>query len=75
MRTLSEIAREIRREWRNIPPDALECLIPMYKLDSVNDCFYLESGKSIVPYFLSRASGWRGEAARRIKAELKSMVA
>lgn len=75
MRTLREIAIEIRREWKNISPDALECLIPMYQLDSVNDYFMFDDGKSIVLYFLSRAGGWRGDSARRIKAELKSMVA
>lgn len=74
MRTLREIAREIRREWKNIPPDALECLIPMYQLDSVNDYFMLDDGKSIVLYFLARSGGFRGDAARRIKAELKSLV-
>jgi hypothetical protein len=38
------------------------------------DSFMLDSALSIVSYFLANASGWRGEDARRIKAELKSMA-
>ena len=75
MRTLREIAIEIRREWKRIPPYAEEYLNAMSHLDSVNDYFMLDDGKSIVLYFLNEACVWRGDAARRIKAELKSMVA
>ena len=32
-------------------------------------------GRSIVLYFLANAQQWRGPDARRIKAELKSMLA
>jgi hypothetical protein len=43
-------------------------------LESVNDNYGWDSGKSIVLYFLGNASSWRGEVAREIKKELKSMV-
>jgi hypothetical protein len=33
-----------------------------------------DGAETIVRYFLSNASTWRGEDAKRIKAELKSML-
>ena len=73
-RPLYKIAAEIRQSWKTINPYALEYLNAMASLDSINDGYYFDSGKSIVLYFLSNASSWRGEDARRIKAELKEMA-
>jgi hypothetical protein len=46
----------------------------MESLNSIDDDYYFESGKEQVLYFLANASTWRGEDARRIKAELKEMA-
>lgn len=46
----------------------------MYSLDSLSDMYGADNGRSIVAYFLSNASSWRGETARRIKAELNGML-
>ena len=73
-RPLYEIAREIRKTWTKVSPYAEPYLEAMQSLDSINDNYYLDSGKSVVLYFLSNASTWRGEDARRIKAELKEMA-
>jgi len=34
----------------------------------------MDNGKSVVLYFLSNASQWRGDKAKEIKKELKQMV-
>ena len=47
----------------------------MSELSSIEDNYFLDSAKSIVLYFLANAQSWRGDVARRIKAELKAMVA
>ena len=73
-RPLYEIAREIRKAWTKVSSYAEPYLEAMESLDSINDNYYFDSGKSIVLYFLSNASTWRGEDARRIKAELKEML-
>ena len=70
-RPLYEIAREIRKAWTKVSPYAEPYLEAMESLDSINDNYYFDSGKSIVLYFLSNANTWRGDDARRIKAELK----
>ena len=73
-RPLSEIAREIYQDWRPVHPYAKPYLEAMSTLDSIDDNYMFDSGKSIVAYFLSIASTWRGETAKRIKAELKKML-
>ena len=73
-RALNEIAREIRKDWAPVNFAAKPYLEAMGQLQSVDDAYYYDSGKSVVLYFLSNAASWRGEAARRIKAELKAMT-
>ena len=73
-RPLYKIAAEIRRDWVKVPASANAYLIPMMQLNSVDDDYGFDSGKSGVLYFLSNASTWKGEKARAIKSELKSMV-
>ena len=72
-RSLSTIAREIYRTWPKVNYAAKPYLDAMATLDSVNDSYYCDSGKSIVLYFLANAGTWRGEDAKRIKAELKAL--
>ena len=74
-RPLYEIARDIRRDWgSNVNYAAQPYLDAMRELDSINDRYYEDTAKSIVAYFLSNASSWRGETAKAIKAELKAMM-
>jgi hypothetical protein len=74
-RPLHEIAREIRKDWGSkVYFGAKPYLDAMATLDSISDNYCLDSGKMIVLYFLSNASTWRGETAKRIKAELKAMT-
>ncbi len=73
-RPLSEIAQEISLHWANVSPAAAPYLDAMADLDKITDPYYADSGKSIVLYFLANAQSWRGEIARRVKAELNQMV-
>jgi hypothetical protein len=74
-RSLSTIAREIRKEWgAKVNYAAKPYLEAMSSLDKVSDNYGYDDGESIVLYFLSNASSFRGDAAKRIKAELKAMV-
>ena len=73
-RTLREIAREIRLNWARVNYAAEPYLQAMSSLESVSDRYYFDTGRDIVLRFLSNASSWRGESARRIKAELRAMI-
>ena len=72
--TVSEIAREISADWANVNYAARPYLDAMSQLDSVRDKFGHDDGKSIVLYFLANAGAWRGDTARRVKAELNKMI-
>jgi hypothetical protein len=74
-RSLSTIAREIRADWTKPYFGAVPYLDAMLSLDSVADPYYYDSGESIVRYFLANAATYRGETAKRIKLELKSILA
>lgn len=73
-RPLHVIAREIKRVWAKPYFGAVPYLDAMLSLGSIKDNFYADSGKSVVIYFLANANTWRGDDARRIKAELKGML-
>jgi len=73
-RPLYVIANDIKKDWVKPNYAAKPYLDAMGSLTSVNDTYGWDSGKSIVIYFLCNANTWKGENAKRIKAELKSLT-
>ena len=73
-RTLYNIALEIAGDWRPVWFGARPYLDAMRYLTDIDDSYGQDDGRMIVAYFLSNAATWRGETARRIKAELKAML-
>jgi hypothetical protein len=73
-RPLSVIAMEIRGDWKQVYFGAKPYLDAMATLSRISDSDFYDSGESIVRYFLCNATTWKGETARRIKAELKAML-
>jgi len=74
IRTLGAIAAEISADWQKPYFAAVPYLQAMRTLGSINDNYGYDSGDSIVRYFLANAQTWRGDTARRVKAELKAML-
>ena len=81
-RPLYEVAREIRRVWTKPYFGAVPYLDAMASLDKITDNYFADSADSIVRYFLSNASTWKGKPGdeeskatiKRIKDELKAML-
>ncbi len=73
-RPLWKIAFEIQQEWKNIHYAAVPYLREMKEASHIEGMCFNDSTRSVVNYFLSNATTWRGEAARRIKTELKTML-
>ncbi len=71
---IEQIARLIKRTWSKVNYAAVPYLDAMLQMDSVNDAYGYDDGKSIVRYFLANANAFKGEQARLIKAELKSRL-
>ena len=74
-RPLYTIAREIRTDWKNVYFGARPYLDAMRDLKTIDDKYGFDDARSVVRYFLSNAAGWRGDTAKRVKAELKTIVA
>jgi len=73
-RPICQIAQEIRKDWGSkVNPAARPYLSAMLSLNNKKDMFGADSADSIILYFLSNASSYRGETAKRLKAELKSL--
>lgn len=78
VRPLRIIAGDIRTSWKTLNTAgyaAKPYVDAMAELDSINDQYFMDSARSIVQYFLGNATSWRGVEARRIKAELKALLA
>ena len=78
-RPLYEIANEIRKDWNATAKNGIyfgakPYLDAMSTMNTIEDNYGMDTGKSIVLYFLSNASAWRGETAKRVKTELKKMA-
>lgn len=73
-RPLYEIADEIAADWKPVYFGAVPYLQAMHALRSIDEDYYEDSGASVVLYFLANAGTWRGETARRIKAELRALA-
>ncbi len=73
-RPIYQIAAEIRKTWANVNYAAKPYLEAMETLTDITQNYGADSAKSMVIYFLSNATTWRGEDAKRIKAELKQLA-
>lgn len=71
---LHEIASIIRKDWKNVYFGAKPYLNAMGCLDKITDRYGEDSAKSIVAYFLSNATTWKGEVARETKKTLNKMI-
>lgn len=63
----------IGRDWKNISPYAKPYYEAMCTMENENSSYMFDSGKSIILYFLSNASSWKGEVAKEVKNSLKKL--
>jgi len=77
-RSLNAIAREISDNWgaqkNGIHYTALPYVQAMLGVAKLSDSYGQDSAESIVRYFLNNAKSWRGDVAKRVKAELNNML-
>lgn len=72
--TLGMIASLVYQDWKNGNYAAKPYLEAMSTLNNVSDMYGQDSGTSIVAYFLSNATTWRGEVAKVVKKELQRRI-
>lgn len=78
-RPIYKIVQDIRNDWRKdgkprINFAAVPYLEAMDTLTLITDKHGADDAKYIITYFLSNATSWRGEVAKKIKAELNAML-
>ena len=73
-RPIREIAKEIKSLWHPVNYAAQPYLDSMLEMDNADDTVGADDGHGIILYFLNNASGFKGADAKRIKAELKSLL-
>lgn len=73
-RPIFEIAAEISKDWRKPYFGAVPYLQAMHCLVDHTSRYGMDDYKGIILYFLANASSWRGDTAKRIKAELKEII-
>lgn len=72
MRPLHTIAHEVFDKWgEKVYFGARPYLEAMLELNTISDNYMADSGESVVLYAMSNMANFRGEDARRLKAELK----
>ncbi len=70
-RPISEITREILREWKNPYFGFKPYGEAMLHLTDATTPYLYETGADILPYALSNMQTFKGDKARRLKGELK----
>ena len=74
-RKICEVAQEIKQDWgAKVNYAAKPYLLAMLSLETKKDKYVAESADEIVLRFLSNAGAYRGETAKRLKAELKALI-
>lgn len=68
---LYELAAVISRDWAKPNYAAVPYLDAMHSVEDLNSPYGADDGKTIVLYFLSNATSWRGVTAKAVKAELR----
>jgi hypothetical protein len=71
---LFQIARMIKKDWKEPYFGAVPYLKAMQSMSHVGESFDMDSGVSIVRYFLANANTWRGPVARAVKLRLNQMI-
>jgi len=74
VRPLHVIARDIYQAWPKVNYAAKPYLEAMRDLSSINDRYGYDDARSIVLYFLSNASSFKGDQAKLLKLELKAIA-
>jgi hypothetical protein len=73
-RPIFEIVKEIRADWEKVNYGAVPYLDAMATINKIEESYYYESARTQVIYFLSNATTWRGDVARRVKKELNDIL-
>jgi hypothetical protein len=73
-RPVYKIAEEIKNDWANPYFGARPYLAAMLTINNELENYGQDTAKSIILYFLSNATTYRGSKAQELKKELKTLI-
>jgi hypothetical protein len=77
-RPIYDIAEDIFCDWsqigKGVSPYAEPYLDALRTIESIDDKYIFDTADSVVRYFLANAATYRGEKAKQLKSELKSLL-
>lgn len=74
-RPIFKIAQDISKDWgTKVNFGAKPYLVAMFDVTNIDDYYKYELAGDVVRRFLANAGTWRGETARKIKNELKTLL-
>ena len=73
-RTISSIMADVKKAWAKPNFAAVPYIAALSTLRTVNDVYIHEDARSLILYFLSNASSFRGPQAKALKAELRALL-
>ena len=73
-RPVYKIAEDILNDWNRINYAARPYLAAMLTINNEHENYGQDTAKSIILYFLSNASSYRGSKAKELKNELKTLI-
>ena len=71
LRSLKEIAGDIRNHWKSMDADAEDCVLWFEIIRSVYDRIRCDQGRDYILKFFRLSKEWNDEKARVIKSELQ----
>jgi hypothetical protein len=72
--SIKEIAKFIIDDWGKTSKVPRHYLEPMLEIETLDEMYYADTAYSVVAYFVSSASGWKGFNARVTKKYLKELL-
>ena len=74
-RPIYQVFEEIHRSWARPFFGAVPYIQAGMQLSAITDRYGYDSADDVIAYFLANAGTWRGDDARRLKAELRAIAA
>jgi hypothetical protein len=72
--TLNQLLEQAKNDWEEAPASITECIESLQMSGSASNNYLKAESEEYLKFFLTNCSAWRGEIARRVKAELRKRL-
>ena len=72
--TLGQLLEQVKSDWTEAPQTIEECIQSLQMSGAAANNYLDAEAEEYLKFFLTNCSAWRGEVARRVKAELRKRL-